>query len=323
MSCAVPEVGVTVLYDPAAMLPLPPAGTPPKAPPSYEAAVASGNDSDVSGSSVSSIFDDPQTALFCPRPLPMPGDRATLSQLNAHAPFGAQEWKLYFGVDVGAEPSMPDALDAYLRRQDPIDRTKWVWQTHHFLVLVPASFTMDGTQFPYNARTMQLLFSGDKKRPCRGVVEYIAKADCTIEDNKESQWVLMRKNAWCRGKPYAEIAKAIKVLNKTEGINYQIPHLQQAVAVVMAVFARTGMRALNTPLNAAVEIEDKLTYTVVQEVAKEKGFFGAKLPLIIGGFSVTNELWIQSEEKAFVKEHGDCTVGVTPLAALQDDTPSC
>ncbi len=83
------------------------------------------------------------------------------------APFGAQAWKEYFGVDVGEEPALPENIEAILNSTAPFtldgETTPQRIRDNHLLVLIPAKVNGEAYSLTKLGEFVKRYFPGNKE----------------------------------------------------------------------------------------------------------------------------------------------------------------
>lgn len=175
-------------------------------------------------------------------------------------PFGAKEWKQYFGVDVGDEPPFEEGFDQWWNGPDPLDvydkfpdPPRQVRQTHLPPILGPKFITtQNGTLYGRSLKTLQNL--GLKFSPT-----------IFFEDFKNlaagpSCWLVMRKEVICKG--WLNKTGAINQVNEKTGAGYEsLPSLIDLATVIFAYHKMHKVHYLGNERG----VEKTRTYSLVKE----------------------------------------------------------
>ncbi len=214
-------------------------------------------------------------------------------------PFGAAQWKQYFGVDVGEEPSLPDAFYQFWQGPDPIDKTKKVWETHYPPVLGPRYFgacpSIDSFPSDLHRRTLHVL-----KKLANNPKEGPAARFCGKDELGEHEWtaaepswIVLRKELIKAelDKPYHWLLlpeEMIRRLNRETGIGYEEAiSIVDLVTVIFTRYVSTGERLFSSG--------SRLCYCECKETVEVSDVDDHELfdaPLTVGNFQEWGGLFI-------------------------------
>ncbi|MHA7877472.1 MAG: tetratricopeptide repeat protein [Bacteroidota bacterium] len=209
-----------------------------------------------------------------------PGD-ALLAVGDGYHAFGAQAWQAHFGVDVGAEPALPDDIVSILNEEAPfmLDRETSPQRVgaNHLLTLIPSHVTLsDGRRVPF---TLDQLGELVKERyfpnnaEGYGWYNTAVRTQFGAESPNRSYWLLMTCDILqgTRDKAYADQQEVVKQYSSQ---GWELPSGLEAATSILACYAQSGNR--KERLFGA----SPWTYTR----CTPKQLIDGEWPLAIGGF---------------------------------------
>ena len=209
-------------------------------------------------------------------------------------PFGAAEWKQYFGVDVGPETPFEEGFDEWWNGPDPVDvynrvpKPRLVSETHLRPVFAPRFFTethlrpvfaprffTDIQEKTLHARSLQTLSHLG--------LEFFYNSEA-LEQNRNKKagpscWLVMRKGVLedTRNQSWEVQQEYLKKLNAVTGAGYEEkPSIIDLATVILPCKRADGERHLGDNTG----VEGRFTYSRGRETVK---YQDKEYPLVLGG----------------------------------------
>jgi hypothetical protein len=200
-----------------------------------------------------------------------PRIEAQVVRSTALRPFGADEWKRYFG-DVGSAPALPSNIDAILGSPCPLWPERKVGDTH-LLVLIPA--TVDGAPFTLNLLeelTRRLKNGGHAAQ--YGYYDEATKTQLGEKSPDCSYWLLITREVLegSRAQGYRAQRALVASYAKKTGLPYEIPDALEAATVILTYHTCTGEWLWED------NPDNPRAYTCCQE------WVSGKYPAVLGSF---------------------------------------
>jgi hypothetical protein len=194
------------------------------------------------------------------------------SRMAPLTPFGAKEWRHYYG-EVGEEPALPDDIDAILQSRCPFWSEKQVKDTH-LLVLIPAE--VDGESFTLDR--LGELIECPKNSGHRAQYRYYddaTKAQIGAAFPATSYWLLMTRDILpaSRNETYANQIKLVTAHANRTGLPYEPPKALEVATAILMHHVRDGERLYS---------DHPVTYTHCQELIFSPS--GGECSVVVGGF---------------------------------------
>ena len=171
--------------------------------------------------------------------------------------FGAAAWREYFGVEVGAEPKLPDDIEEILDARAPFkledERSRRPVRENHLLTLIPGKvdgvpFTLDklGAMLLENRRGQFDAFSGNAKKKMGGnshgyryYTQFLKDVDRTRALTGAPYWVLLPKTILKDSRDKDKSGHA-SLVNKHSSSGYSMPHALEVATSLLSHYARSG-----------------------------------------------------------------------------------
>ncbi len=237
------------------------------------------------------LIDESQGSQTDPFPREMVDKIAEYVGMHPH-PFGAAEWKQYFQVDVGPEPEFKNGFEAWWNGPDPIDPSKFVYETHLPPILAPQFLSNEQGTLPRSLATLEkmgLKFDFTIDRRIFQNIEHVAAAE-------PSHWLVMRKDVLARPQHYVRISRAhrsweeqiqyMKDLNAQTTAGYETePSIIDLATVIFARYVWTGERYLGNWTG----MEQRTTLSYCREYIRQvPHMHEISIPFVLGAMEEEN-----------------------------------
>ncbi|HSX37560.1 MAG TPA: hypothetical protein VLE95_01885, partial [Chlamydiales bacterium] len=255
------------------------------------------------------LIDESQGSQTDPFPREMVDKIAEYVGMHPH-PFGAAEWKQYFQVDVGPEPEFKNGFEAWWNGPDPIDPSKFVYETHLPPILAPQFLSNEQGTLPRSLATLEkmgLKFYGEHHRSFRPIKNHVVA--------EPSHWLVMRKDVLARrgngqrNRSWEKQVQYMKDLNEKKAAGYETePSMIDLATVIFAHYAWTGEKYLGDWKG----MEGRTTLSYCREYIRAFHMYEIRIPFAFGG--VDN--CINGKISVFVT-YGRDNSSVTGIAAVR------
>ncbi|HSX38953.1 MAG TPA: hypothetical protein VLE95_09080 [Chlamydiales bacterium] len=228
-------------------------------------------------------------------PFPIEVVKTIAKYVETHPnPFGAAEWKKYFGVDVGPEPEFKEGFEAWWHGPDPIDPSKFVCETHLPPILAPQFLRNEQGIFPRTLDTLEKMGLGFSTLgfSTSGVGRNFQNIKNVVAD--PSHWLVMRKDVLARKSRYPDTDTHIpwehqkqymKDLNEQTAAGYEAePSMIDLATVIFARYVWTGEKHLGSGLDGE---EGRATLSYCSEYMQCLNPH-CSFPFIFGGLHESN-----------------------------------
>lgn len=173
--------------------------------------------------------------------------------LETQKPFGANEWKNYFGLDAGSEPAFTPEFYRFWHGPDPLDQTKRVSQTHLMPVLAPQAWKQSKKNLPRTLSIFEGMGFNFGAKYLKALRNLPGGPTC---------WLVMRQDVLARNQIFDHQKLLLRQVNQRTQAGYEeVPSIVDLVTVVFAYQRFNGQRHLGDATGA----EGQITYSRCKE----------------------------------------------------------